>query len=279
MNRIAQIALGAALAAALLGGLASSASAETVVMGSTLTGNYDGGISGAPVLSVQLAYEPATSPNPVISPANGLVTGWKVKSADDGALYTLKVLRPNGPVNLVTATNTNFTAITSVPAPSAVPIGTGAGTPAGVIFSYPASLPISKGDYLGVRLGGTATGLPQAFTNGQPGNLIANNFSGQPADGSSADLLADEQHDLLLQATVRFCKVPDVKGLKVAAAQQALTAADCAAGKVSKKKLKRSKKTKKKKGKVLTQSQVPGTTGVPGTTVDLKVAGLRKKKR
>src|SRR5829696_4135112 len=123
MNRIGQIALCGALAVTFLGALASPASAETVVMGSTLTGNYDGGISGAPVLSVQLAYEPATSPNPVISPANGLVTGWKVKSADDGALYTLKVLRPNGPVSLVTATNSNFTGIASVPAPSAVPAG------------------------------------------------------------------------------------------------------------------------------------------------------------
>jgi hypothetical protein len=35
-------------------------------------------------------------------------------------------------------------------------------------------------------------------------NLIANHFSGLPADGTSADLLADEQHDLLLQATVEF---------------------------------------------------------------------------
>jgi hypothetical protein len=275
-RRIVQLALSATLGVVLFG---SPASAETVVMGSTLTGNYDGGISGAPLLSVQLAYEPATSPNPVISPANGLVTGWKVKSADDGAIYTLKVLRPNGPVSLATATNSNFTAITSMQAPSAVPAGTALASPTGAVFSYPASLPIGKGDYVGIRLGGAATGLPQAFTNGQHGNLIANNFSGQPADGSSADLLADEQHDLLLQATIEFCRVPDVTGLKVAAAQQALTAADCAAGKVTQKKLKRSKKTKKKKGKVLTQSQAPGTTGVPGTAVDLKVAGLRKKKR
>jgi hypothetical protein len=74
---------------------------------------------------------------------NGTITDWKVKSADDGAVYTLKVMRPNGPVSLVPATNTNFTAITSVQAPSPVPNGTFAGTPTGVIFDYPASLPIS----------------------------------------------------------------------------------------------------------------------------------------
>src|SRR4051812_47737879 len=224
-RRLTRIALAAAFA--LIAAVPATAGADTLVMGSTLANDFDNGFSAAPTVSVQLRFDPATSPNPVISPANGLVTGWKVKSADDGAIYTLKVLRPNGPVSLATATNSNFTAITSMQAPSAVPAGTALASPTGAVFSYPASLPIGKGDYVGMRLGGAATGLPQAFTNGQHGNLIANNFSGQPADGSSADLLADEQHDLLLQATIEFCRVPDVKGLKVAAAQQALAAADC----------------------------------------------------
>jgi RTX calcium-binding nonapeptide repeat (4 copies) len=190
----------------LLGVLAlpGAAAADTVVMGSTLANNYDGGISGAPTVSAQISFDPATSTNPVVSPVDGVITGWKVKSADDGALYTLKVLRPSGPVSLVTMTDSNFRGIASVQAPSAVPAGTGAATPMGAIFSYPASLPISKGDYIGVLTGGAATGLPQAFTNGLPRNLIANNFSGQPADGTTAPLKADEQHDLLLQATIQF---------------------------------------------------------------------------
>ena len=195
---------GIVLAAGLLFVPSASAAADTAVMGSTLTGTFDGGVSGAPVLSVQLSYDPATSPNPVVAPADGTITGWKVKSADDGAIYTLKILRPNGPVNLQTATTSNFTGVASVQAPSAVPVGTGATAPTGEIFSYPASLPISKGDYVGVALGGAADGLPQAFTNGVTQNLIANNFAGQPADGSAANLLADEQHDLLLQATIEF---------------------------------------------------------------------------
>src|SRR3954447_10627887 len=184
-RRLRRIAIAGVSAASLMGlfGFAGQSSADTVVMGSTLSNNYDGGLSTSG-MTVQLSYDPATSPNPVISPANGLVTGWKVKSADDGAIYTLKVLRPNGLVSLATATNSNFTAITSMQAPSAVPAGTALASPTGAVFSYPASLPISKGDHVGIRLGGAATGLPQAFTNGQHGNLIANNFSGQPADGS-----------------------------------------------------------------------------------------------
>jgi hypothetical protein len=207
-RRLTRIALAATLAATAAAWASATASADTVVMGSTLAGNYDGGVSGAPVLSAQLSYDPGTSPNPVVSPANGVITGWKVKSADDGALYTLRVLRPNGPVSLVTATNTSFTGVGSQQAPSSVPAGTGASTPLGAVFSYPASLQISKGDYIGVQLGGAATGLPQAFTNGVPQNLIANNFAGQPTDGTSANLLADEQHDLLLQATIEFTPTP-----------------------------------------------------------------------
>jgi PASTA domain len=279
MNRLPRFALTAILASSALLGVAAPASADTAVMGSTLANDFEGGISTAPTVSVQLSFDPGTSPNPVVSPANGVITGWKVKSADDGAIYTLKVLRPNGPVSLVTATNSNFSAIASVQAPSAVPAGTGVGTPTGVIFSYPASLPISKGDYVGVLTGGADDHVPQKTTNGLAQNLIANNFSGLPADGAAADLLADEQHDLLLQATIQFCKVPNLKGLKRGAAVQALAAADCAAGKVKKKKLKRSKKTKKKKGKVLKQSLAPGSTAAPGTAVDLKIAGLRKKSK
>ena len=207
-----------------------------------------------------------------------MITDWKVKSADDGAVYTLKVLRPNGPVSLVPATNTNFTAIASVQAPSPVPNGTFAATPTGVIFDYPASLPISKGDYMGVLSvgGGGAHGLPQAMANGLPQSTFANNFGGQPADGTSADLLADAQHELLLQATIKFCKVPDLKGLKLADAQSKLAAADCAST-VTKKKLKKSKKNRKKKGKVLSQSVPADTTSAPGTAVEIKVAKLKKK--
>jgi hypothetical protein len=251
---------------------APAAHADTVTLGSTLQNHFQGGISTGPTLTVQLSYAPATSPNPVVSPANGVITGWKVKSADDGALYTLKVLRPNGQVSLVTATNSSFSALRSVVAPTPVPAGTELATPTGVIFSYPASLPISKGDYVGVLTGGQDDHVPQFTTSGVPTNLIANNFLGLPADGAAADLLADEQHDLLLQATVRFCEVPGLKGLKVKAAKQALAAADCGV-KVSKKKVKK----KKQRGRVIKQKRLAGFTAAPGTQIHIVVG--KKVKR
>src|SRR5215208_5297559 len=153
-RRLALLALSSALATLAL---APVARADTAVMGSTLANDFDspGQSINAPTLSAQLSFDPGTSPNPVVSPANGVITGWKVKSADDAALYTLKVLRPIGPVSLVVATDSNFTAVASVAAPSAIPAGTALSTPTGKIFDYPASLPISKGDYIGELATGT----------------------------------------------------------------------------------------------------------------------------
>ena len=135
-----------------------------------------------------------------------------------------------------------------------------------MIFDYPASLPISQGDYVGVLTGGADDDVPQKTTNGVTANLIANNFSGLPADGAAADLLADEQHDLLLQATVKFCKVPNLQGKKLKAAKKALAAADCAA-KVSKKKGAK----KKQRGKVIKQKKKAGFTAPPGTQIPIVV--------
>jgi hypothetical protein len=207
-RRFSRIALGTMLAGTAFAVGPAAATADTVVMGSTLVNTFDGGISTGPTLTVQLSFDPTTSTNPVVSPVDGVITDWKVKSADDGAIYTLKVMRPNGPVSLVAATNTNFTAVRSVQAPTAVPIGTGAGTPTGVIFDYPASLPISKGDYIGMLTGGADDDVAQHTTNGLTQSVFANNFAGLPSDGTSGDLLADQQHDLLLQATVQFTPTP-----------------------------------------------------------------------
>jgi hypothetical protein len=299
-RRLTRIALAAALTLTATVGFAGTAGADTAVMGSTLVHNYDGGVSNSAV-TVQLSFDPATSTNPVVSPANGVITDWKVKSADDGAVYTLKVLRPNGPVSIVPATNTNFTSIASVQAPSAVPNGTFAATPTGVIFDYPASLPISKGDYVGLLgVGGPgAHGLAQAMANGLPQSTFANNFASQPADGTSANLLADAQHELLLQATIKFCKVPNVVGQTEAAAAAAVTAGDCTST-VSKQSLQlraiRKGFSKKKKariraanaalraqdGKVISQSVPADTTSAPGSAVELKVGQVvpppKKKK-
>jgi hypothetical protein len=239
------IALSCSLAALAVTIGPAAASADTVVMGSPLASDFDspGQSIAAPTLSAQLSFDPTTSPNPVVSPVNGVITGWKVKSADDGALYTLKVLRPNGPVSLVVASNSNFTAVASVAAPSPIPGGTAGTTPTGKIFDYPASLPINKGDYIGELATGAVSDIPQHTTGGVPKNLTSNNFAGQPADGAAANLMADEQHELLLQATIQF--TPPSSPASPVKVKKCKKKAKKHSAKIAKKKCKKKKKKKK----------------------------------
>jgi hypothetical protein len=253
-RRIAAITVMAALAGPALA--APAASADTQVIGSALTLPYDGGVStSAGTVSIQQAQVGGILPNPLTSPGNGIITEWKVRSSDDDALYTLRVFKPAG-------TNT-YTATGRVAAPAPVPPGT-----TDAILTYPGnSLAISQGDHIGLLQSGTPDeGIAQNTTNGITTNVFANLFTGDPADGVPTAFIPDQQHELLLQATIKFCKVPNLKGKKAKAAKQALAAADCAA-KVSKK----STKKKKNRAKVIKQKQKPGFTAPPGTQIPIVV--------
>ncbi len=70
----------------------------------------------------------------------------------------------------------------------------------------------------------------------------------------------------------RRCVVPNVVGLKLAAAETALQHRDCAVGTI-----KHKKSSKKKRGRVLKQSLNPGTVHAVGTPVDLTVGKHKKK--
>jgi hypothetical protein len=291
MNRgLTRIAFAAGLLGVALLATAASAAADTAKMGSALAHPMD--LPGAVCtncLTLQQAQVGGNSPLPLTSPANGVVTSWAVRTGDPGALYTLRILRPQGG-------NSYLGAGTSA-APTAVPGGT---TDSTIHYAAP-SLPIKLGDSIGVLTAGAATGLPQTVTGGVNANVIANNFSGLPPDGQSAAFTPDVQHELLLQATIKFCNVPNVVGQTQAAATAAIAAADCASTATTQKlTLKAIKKTfsKKKKnrikaknkalkaqnGLVLSQGTPPGTTAAPpGPAVALTVGEVvkppKKKKK
>jgi hypothetical protein len=171
----------------------------------------------------------------------------------DNATFALRILRP--------AANTYLGAGTAV-APTADP---------GIdnrILRYSVSLPIKQGDAIGVAAvaGDSDVGVPQHNTLGIPSNVMATNALGRPADGATAVFTPATGHELLLQATVQFCAVPDVHKLKKVAAKQSLAAAACGV-KVKK------KETHKRKfrGKVLKQKVPAGTTAAPGTVVPIVI--------
>jgi PASTA domain-containing protein len=253
MNRLNRIVLITGLALAGSAFVTAIASANTVKIGSDLSHPMDTpGAVCTNCTTLQQTQAGGSSPLPLSSPANGVVTSWAVRTSDPGALYTLRILRPVG-------TNTYLGAGTSPGLP--VPPGT-----TDSVVSYPASLAIKQGDFVGILTAGAATGLPQRFTNGAPANVIANDFTGGPPDGAQSTFTPDQQHELLLQATVQFCSVPNVHKRKKKAAKALIAAADCGV-RVKK------KETHKKKfrGKVLKQKLAAGTTAAPGTVVPIVI--------
>jgi hypothetical protein len=249
VNRLTRIVLIAGLASALMLSITAAASANTATIGSALQHPNTPSIC-SDCVGVQLGQAGGSSPLPLTSPANGTVTSWAVRSGDVGAVYTLRILRPTG--------GNTFTSAGTSTAPS-VPGGT-----LDSILSHVASLPINQGDAIGVALGPTATGLPQ-FTSNNQADVLGYSTS-VPPDGTPVTFVPLGGHELLLQATVQFCSVPNLHKLKKVTAKQLLAAADCGV------KVKKKVTNKKKfRGKVLKQKKPAGTTAAPGTVVPIVI--------
>jgi hypothetical protein len=240
---------------AAVGGLAvapAAASADTVTIGSTL------GHASAPngelctnCVGVQRSQVGGNSPLPLLSPANGTVTTWSVRTSDIGAVYNFRVLRPSGASLLGAGTGPAVT----------VPAGT-----TDSVLANPLSLPIKQGDAIGVSVN-VGHGLPS-----WPDNVTADVVGYAPplADGASTPTTDIPGHELLVQATIQFCNVPTLKKLKTKPAKQALRAHDCLP------KVKRSTVKKNKfAGRVVKQKTPAGTTAAPNTVVPI-VIGTKK---
>jgi hypothetical protein len=230
----------------------AGAGADTAKIGSTLgtASNAPTGELCAPCVGIQRAQAGGNSPLPLVSPANGVITQWAVRTSDPGAIYNLRILRP---IN-----NSSYTGVGTSPNVLVPALTTDS-----VLISN-VSLPIKQGDAIGVAVN-AGHGLPS-----WPDNVSADVVGyalGNFADGSSSGVITDiPGHELNIQATVSFCKVPDVHKQKKVNAKTALTNADCGI-KVKK------KETHKKKfrGKVLKQKVAAGTTAAPGTVVAIVI--------
>jgi hypothetical protein len=245
-HRNAFAAVLALLAAALL---PAAASADTAVIGSTLN------FPAVPALctgciAVQNGNSSSLSTHPFRSPANGVVTSWSVRSGDLNALYTLRLLRQTG--------SNTFLGVGH--SPVSIPVADSTDK----VRTSSTSLPISNGDFIGLQIN-PGHDIPDHFTGN---NADVDAYDGPPpfGDGAVGTFTGIPGHELLLQATVSFCNVPDVHKTKKVNAKQAIANADCAV-KVKK------KETHKKKfrGKVLKQKVAPGTTGAPGLVVAIVI--------
>lgn len=226
--------------------LAGSAQAATLTLGSQFQGTIeptDLAIGGSTIAQTALA-----APLVAVAPVDGTVTEWRF--AGSGPPFTPQVIRPTGGGQY---------AVAASGAPQE-------GAPGYAITGpFPLNLPIRQGDLFGYSL--SSLGFGGAITRPTAASI----FFTPPLGGSpeSPDS-AGSGLELAVNATVRYCVVPDLKGKKPAGARSALTAADCTVGTTTK------SKKRRKKRRVLSQSVPPGSQISDTAPVDIKVSRKRK---
>lgn len=250
-RRRTAVTLSVALALVAAWAAPAGARAEALIMGSSLPA--EGQFLCCPmgpdgVLGVQTGQVGGEQPHPIRSPVNGLITSWAVRTNDFGARYSLRVLTPLSGVTYLGSGTAS--------APSPVPASGNA------IYTYPASLPIYAGEAIGLHVAG-ADGLPVRITTSAVDRIAV----GPPMSDNSPGPLptAYTGLEVLLQATVEFCRVPKLKGIARKKAKNRLRAAGCGV------QVKKQKASGKKRGKVIGQKPPKGETVPPGTPVRIFV--------
>jgi hypothetical protein len=243
---IRRLSAAAALAICSLALLAGAAGANTVTVGSSLTatGFTPRPFSAPATVTNFVLPAPATAASPV----DGTVVNWRFIGS--GSL-TPRVLRSTGGTSMTGAGT-----------------GTAQSATAPNVISGPFSvtLPIKKGEYFGAN-GTAGASLSVATTTGSTSLY----FDPALVDGAAgkAPLGTNAEEDAI-SATVRFCLVPKMKGKTGKEARQALHAADCTVGTVTKAKKRRPVKA------ILKQSVKAGTSISDTQPVDLRVTRKTK---
>ena len=245
---IRRLRIAVGLAAFASGLLAAGAQANTVVVGSSLTAQNFVPISFGPSATVANYVLPV--PANAASPVDGTVISWKF--IGDGGPLTPRVLRSTGTTSLSAAgTGATQSATTA---------------PNGISGPFSTVIPIKRGDYFGVD-GASPAALSTASLTGTTSlyfePALVDGGGEQAPTGTNAEEVA-------ISATVRYCLVPKLKGKTGKAARQALHAADCTVGTVSKGKKRRPVKS------VLSQSVKAGSSISDTVPVDLRISRKTK---
>jgi PASTA domain len=241
-----RIALTTVAATLLIGGTAHAA---TVTIGSSLNATFSQTAFVAPTtVANYILPAPANS----TSPTDGTVTSWRFVGA--GTTFTPRVLRSTG------GTSHTGTGSGVAQAPTAVP-------PA-ISGPFTTSLPIKRGELFAVNVPAAGT-LGTATTDG------ATYLQWAPplADGGAGMPPTSVASEAAISATVRYCKVPKLKGLPAKAARQALISAECTIGNVT-------KSAKRRPTKQVIRQSVKANSSIADTApVDFVVAPKKKPKK
>jgi len=253
------------LAAALVSLLAlvpASATAETVTVGSPLTGSFTKVTFCIP-LCVGANQKIDVPGAKVTVPYDGTVTRWRTILGEGGA-FRLRVLRPDGSGEYV------FVGTSA----SETPTGPG-------IDTFATSLAVKAGDLIGLENLSTAAKIGTAF----PAGSEYHDWFGSFADGANtstaaldfphasqeigfnADVERPDAVPPVVPPEAKKCTVPALKGKKLKAAKKKIRAAGCKVGKVTKR-----KGATAANGKVVRQGPKAGKVVAGGTAVKVTLA-------
>jgi hypothetical protein len=237
--------------AAFLTAATGTASAATLTFGNPLTGtpaytatNF-GGDSG--LMNTILASGASAA-----SPVDGTIIDWGVGGGQ--GTFTPFIAQPSG---------TDFKG-TALGTASAINVSTGTESPRQLT-----NLPIKAGQVFGLNTPTASLDYAPAGHDGYYDGLMAVGTTGPLYQGGT------DGQSFAFNATVRYCEVPDVRGLRLAPAQQALKDHTCTPGNVIKPK----NKKKRRKAKVVrSQSAAPGAKISDTAPIDLTLGPKKKKK-
>jgi hypothetical protein len=243
--------------------LAAPASAETVTVGSPLTGSFSVVTFCSPVcISANTALsEPGAQ---ATVPVDGTVTRWRTIAGSGGA-FRIRVLRPDGAGQYVLAgTSTSET-----------PTGPG-------IDTFTTSLAVKAGDLIGLENLSTAAKIGSAFPSGSAYRVWFGSFA-EAASTSSASSSFSYSNQVIgfnvdverpsiappppLPPAAAQCTVPTLQGKKLKAAKKKIRAAGCKVGEVTKR-----KGTTAANGRVVAQGPKAGKVVAAGTVVRVTLA-------
>lgn len=192
------------------------------------------------------------------SPVNGVVTGWSIRvsatgfsdQTGAGNRFRLRVIR------VAQGAPADFIAVRSSLA--LTPIFSAPG-----IYAQAVSLPISAGEQ--IALGATQNAELPTFLSPSV-NVVRFSSPPDPPDGQLGQAFNSNNTSMLgINATVEFCRVPNVRGKKLRRASRLVSGAACAPKPKAKGKARRPAKRKR----IHKQIPAAGETVPPGTPVKL----------
>ncbi len=236
----------------------AAARADTVTVGSPLSAPfvplpYMGNV--ATVMQTSLDQSGSTTTSPV----TGTVTSWRVALAT--GLFKMRVIRPAGG-------GTYFGAATS-----AAQSFNGESVSAQI----PTNLQIQAGDSIAIQ-----NSQPTDIIGAAANNAISQGWNPVLPEGPppSAPTFTFNMREYAFNATVRYCRVPDLVGKTQAEATQALGAAACTLGTVTRPALTKKQRRKRKVvDRIASQDQAVLASLSDGAPVGVTLKTKKKKKK